>query len=593
MTSVVSDMGLVPVTVVRMRRMIVRLLALLFTVFALPAWAGVDVIVRGLEGDEKTNVEQRLEIKTLADRDDLDGLLVERLNQQAESDIRDALQPFGYYSPTISGTLTVGPKDWKAVYEVQPGPLTHIGKVDIAVDGEAADFPAVRELLAQLPVHEGDRLLHSNYEAAKLRLIQAAYAGGFLDAKFSTSQLRIDIEKQSAEIELKLSSGPRYYFGPVSVEQQGLKPELVARYVTIEEGQPFDPQKLLKTQFVLTDLGYFQTVVIEPLRKEEKDRHIPIVIHTTPRKGTRYQLGGGYGTDTGARVSAGLELRQLNDEGHKFRSDLRLSEIDNVFTNEYKIPLGTVPSDSLSFTAGASYQKLATGDDSKYTVGTSLNRTPGRWQRRIYLDFVHERTNLEEAPTSSNLLMPGISFTRGEYDDPIHTRRGWFGFFDVHGADTAVISTASFLQLHGILRGAYPFGDRLTLLARAEMGASFTPAFEELPPSQRFFAGGDQSVRGYAYQSIGPVDAKGNVLGGKYLSVYSIEPDYRVFENWSAAVFYDFGGVEDKPWPKLYGGTGAGVRYRAPIGEVRVDVAHPLDGDSSGVRLHLGVRVGL
>ncbi|PTU31235.1 hypothetical protein CJD38_07735 [Stenotrophobium rhamnosiphilum] len=570
-----------------------RSLALLFFVVTTPAWADVDVKISGLEGEELANVEQRLAIKTLANRDDFDQLLVERLHQQSENDIRSALQPFGYYTPVITSALSGGPKKWKASYDVQLGPRTRIRKVDIAVDGEAADFPAIRERLAKMPVHEGDALLHNNYEIAKAQLLQAAYAGGFLDARYTTSELRVEPEVQAADIELKLSSGPRFFIGPIRIEQEGLDPALVARYITIREGEPFDPQKVLKTQFALTDLGYFQTVSIEPLRKEEVNRHIPIVIHTSPRPKARYQFGGGYGTDTGPRISAGLDLRRLNDDGHKFSSTLRLSKIQSALTNEYRIPLGSSPIDSLSFTAAAAYEVLPDGDDTKYTFGASLNRSPGKWQRRIYFDLIHERTNLDDAPTASNLFMPGISFTRGEYDDPIHTRRGWFGFIDVHGADKKAFSTATFVQVHGILRGAYPLGSRFTLFARAEMGASFTPDFQDLPPSQRYFAGGDQSVRGYSYQSIGPRNMAGDVVGGKYLSVFSIEPDYRVTQNWSAAVFYDLGGVDDDPAPKLLGGVGAGVRYRAPFGEVRVDLAHPLQGDDSGVRLHIGVRVGL
>lgn len=577
----------------RMCGMIVRSLLLLAFFVAMPAWADVDVSVSGLSGDELSNVQQRLAIKTLTDREDFDELLLERLHQQAESDIRSALQPYGYYTPKISGSLTGGPKHWNAHYDVEAGPRVHLRDIDIVVDGEASDFPAIHNILGQLGLHKGDALLHTNYESAKAQLLQAAYAGGFLDAHYTTSELRVDPEAQSADVELKLSSGPRYFFGPISIEQKDLEPELVARYITIKEGEPFDPQNVLKTQFALTDLGYFQTVTIEPMRKEEKDRHIPIVIHTSPRPRARYQIGGGYGTDTGARATAGLELRRLNDLGHKFTSTLQVSKIQSTFSNEYRIPLGSAPIDSLSFTAATNYEVLPAGDDTKYTLGTSLNRSPGRWQRRIYIDYLHERTNLNESPSSSNLIMPGVSFTRGEYDDPIHTRRGWFGFIDVHGASTRMLSTATFIQVHGILRGAYPLGERLTLFARAEMGASFTPDFQELPPSQRYFAGGDQSVRGYSYQSIGPRDSTGAVVGGKYLSVFSIEPDYRILQNWSIAAFYDLGGVDDHPAPKLLGGVGAGVRYRAPFGEMRIDLAHPLDGDGSGIRLHIGVRVGL
>jgi len=575
-----------------MCEMIVRSLVLLLAALALPAWASVDVTVNGLEGDAKSNVEQRLTIKTLANRDDFDELLVQRLHQQAESDIRNALQPYGYYNSKITSTLTGGPKDWKAQYDVEAGPQTHIRNVDIAIDGDAKDFPAVHDLLEKLPLHSGDALLHGNYESAKAQLLQTTYANGFLDARYTTSEFRVDPDTQTADVELKLSSGPRYFFGPVTVEQKGLDPDLVARYITIREGDPFDPQKVLKTQFALTDLGYFQSVVMEPVRKDEKDRHIPIVIHTTPRPRARYQIGGGYGTDTGPRITTGLELRRLNDDGHQLTSTLQLSKIKTAFVNEYRIPLGNKPEDSFSFTGGIDHEIIDGSDDVKYTLGAGLNRSPGFWQRRFYVNFIHERTDLPDAPESSNLVMPGVSLTRSQFDDPIHTRRGWYGFIDVHGASTDLASTVTFLQVHGIVRTAYPLGDRLTLLGRAEMGASFTHVTDELPPSQRFFAGGDQSVRGYSYQSIGPTDAAGTVVGGKYLSTFSIEPDYRVTENWSAAVFYDLGGAADHPAPRLKAGVGTGVRYRAPFGEVRVDLAHPLD-NSAPLRLNIGVRVGL
>lgn len=573
--------------------MIVRFSALLLLLYTFQASAGVSVTVHGIDGAELDNVMQRLTIEKEGDHDDLDQLLVERLHLQAENDIRNALQPFGYYSPEIASKLSGSPKNWQASYDIRPGPVTHLTKVDVAVTGEGQDFAPLQKVMGDLPLHQDQRLLHADYETAKARLSQAAFSGGFLDAHYQSSELRIDPSTQSAEAELHLDTGPRYYFGPITIEQEGLNAALPQRYLTIKEGQPFDPQKVLATQFALTDLDYFQTVEILPQRDLAIDHHIPITIRTTRRPFAKYQFGAGYGTDTGARLLAGTEFRQLNQYGHKFSTNLRLSEIKSVWTNEYRIPLGTIPGDSLSFTGGASYEKVADGEDSKYTVGASLNRAPGRWQRRIYLDFVHEKTNLNQSPTSSNLLMPGISFTRGEYDDPIHTRRGWFAFVDTHAASTELLSTSTFLQLHGILRGAYPFGDRLTLLARAETGASFVPDIDTLPPSQRFFAGGDQSVRGYGYQSIGPKDAQGNVVGGKYLDTFSIEPDYRVTQNWSVATFYDAGGVDDDPAPKFFSGVGAGVRYRAPIGEVRIDLAHPLAGNESPIRLHIGVRVGL
>jgi translocation and assembly module TamA len=170
---------------------------------------------------------------------------------------------------------------------------------------------------------------------------------------------------------------------------------------------------------------------------------------------------------------------------------------------------------------------------------------------------------------------------------------GWSLFVDVHGAHEAYVSDVSFLQGRTLLRGALPLGQRARLLLRAEFGASLVAEFDELPASQRFFAGGDQSVRGYSYQSLGPTDAEGKVIGGKFLTTYSVEAEYRIAGNWGAAVFADAGGADDDPAPALSRGVGAGLRYRAPIGTVQLDLAHPLDGDEHGVRPHIGIRVGL
>jgi translocation and assembly module TamA len=151
----------------------------------------------------------------------------------------------------------------------------------------------------------------------------------------------------------------------------------------------------------------------------------------------------------------------------------------------------------------------------------------------------------------------------------------------------------TFAQGRALLRGVLPLGERGRLLLRSELGATAVDELGDLPASQRFFAGGDQSVRGYSYQSLGPTDADGNVLGGKYLSTYSVEAEYRIHGNWGAAVFADAGGADDDPSPPLSRGIGAGVRYRAPVGTLQLDLAHPLDGDESGVRPHIGIRVGL
>lgn len=569
------------------------LTALLMLCLTLPALAGVEVDIEGLDGAELQNVRQRLRIIAAAKRPDPDDALIERLHEQAPDDIRTALQPFGYYHVTISSTPPQKTADgWAVTYVVQAGTPTLIGKLEVSIEGEGREHPDLQRALNSLPLRTGARLLHADYEAAKDRLLGTAFNGGFLDAKFDLSELRIDPESNSAEIELRLNSGPRYYIGPVTLELQKLERANVERYISIEEGQPFSPQKLLETQFALSDLDYFQTVEIEPRRDQVQNQRIPIIIHTTLRKNARYQFGAGYGTDTGARGIASAEFRRINDYGHKVLTDLRLSQIKNSVSVEYRIPMGDKPTDHLGFNATYSNEIIADGKATKYTLGTNLNRELGFWQRRVYLDFTREFSQLSDVSQTTDLLIPGLSLSHSELDDPIRTRQGWSVFFDVHGANKLALSDADFLQLHGALRGVYPLGERARLIGRAEMAGSFVSDFSELPATQRLFAGGDQSVRGYSYQSIGPRDSNGKIIGGKYLSVFSVETDYRIFDEWSLAAFYDLGGADDNPAPPLLGGVGVGARYLAPFGDIRVDLAHPLDDPNTALRLHVGIRVG-
>ncbi|HVT35341.1 MAG TPA: autotransporter assembly complex family protein [Nevskiaceae bacterium] len=573
--------------------MIARLLICALALAPLTATAGIKVQVEGISGDEKTNVMERLAIADAAARKDLDQALVERLHAQADDDIRKALQVYGWYEPQIKAELSGEAPDWTARYTVSLGAPVLVDHVEILLTGEGAEFPQLVAASQHPLVHEGRQLEHRQYEDTKARLVQRALASGFLDAQFTRAQLLVTPAEHRAEVLLTLDTGPRYYFGSFTVEQEGLQPELVERYVRITPGGPYDPQQVLDTQFALADLDYFQSVQIIPQRDRMFENHIPILIKTTPRPLHHYETGAGYGTDTGARITEGVEFRRLNRYGHKLRLNARVSQIKDVLGAEYRIPLGSKSSESMSFTAESTREKFDDGRTLQYGVGASLNRTPGRWQRRVYLQYDHEESTLPLQEITADLVMPGVSFNRGETDDPIHTRRGWNLFLDAHGADKDVLSTATFLQLHGTLRAAYPLTHRLRLYGRGELGATFASQFSELPISQRFYAGGDQSVRGYAYRSLGPRDALGNVVGGRYLTVGSIEADYRIVGNWGAALFADAGGVQNNPWPSLSRGVGFGARYRAPVGDIDVDIAWPLDGDTRSPRLHLGIRVGL
>ena len=570
-----------------------------------PALAGIDVRVRGLGSDEEDNAFAQLRILDYAkgvdaskgpDKVQYDPSEVERLAKQGEEDIRKALQPFGWYNPVISSKLEGKEPDWTVTYQVDAGPETDIARIDILIAGEGKDYAALQKIVARPRLKTGERLKHENYEALKARLLQAANSGGYLDAGFSRRELRVDVDSNSAEVLLTLDTGPRWFFGEVTIEQDGrLKDSLLRRYVKIVPGEPFDSGKVLQTQFALTDLDYFKLVEMEPQKgKAGADRRIPVVVHTTSKQPRVYKFGVGYGTDTGPRALAGVEFRRLNDDGHKLRLTLQPSQNISTAIAEYRIPVGHTPGDAVSFTSQGLKQDFQGIHENLWSLGTAYNQQDGNWQKRYYLTYASDEYNLQnEDGETSKLLTPGISLSRTEVNDPIFPKRGWFAFLDLHGGTTYALSDTDFIEGLIRLRGVYPLSPKVRLLGRVEEGAVLVAGFDHLPPSQRFFAGGDESVRGYAYHSLAPHDAQGNLIGGHYLTTGSIELNWDVYKSYGLAVFGDAGGADDVPQVELHYGAGIGFRYRLPFGAVAIDLAHPFDRGDEPVRLHLGVRVGL
>lgn len=567
-----------------------------------PALAGIDVQVRGLGSDERDNAYAQLSIleyakRTDADRATYDPADVQRLFKQGEAEIKTALQPFGWYNIKVTSELQGTAPDWTAIYTVDAGPETDIASIDIRITGDGLDYEPLQRLVERpRPLKLGERLKHEDYEALKTRLVQTAYSGGMLDATLTKRELRIDVPSNRAEIVLELDSGRRYRFGEIAIVQDGhLHEDFLRRYITFQAGEYYDPAKVLATQFAFGDLDYFQSVDVDGQRdKADGQGRVPVVITTVEKAPRTYKFGLGYGTDTGPRASLGTEFRRINTFGHKLRLDLRVSPVISTVIADYRIPFGTVPSDSISFTTQALTQNFSDVKETLYRFGTSYNRQGRLWQRRVYLDYSFDDYTIEQSPRrTSTLLVPGLSFNRTQADDPIFPKQGWFAFFDVHGGSHLVVSDTSFVQGLVKLRSTLYLGSRFYWLSRIDYGGTVVGRFDNLPPSQRFFAGGDDSVRGYSYQSLGPRDANGRVTGGKFLTTASSEIDWYWNRTYGLAVFGDTGGADDDPLVHLSLGAGVGLRYRAPFGSFALDLAHPFERGYSPVRLHIGVRVGL
>jgi translocation and assembly module TamA len=577
-----------------------------------PAIAGeaIRVDITGLDGELLKNVKLTLSIAEAAkaqksgffsgltqgpkpQQRELDERAIRRMHRQADKEIRQALQPFGYYTPRVDAKLEKTEDEWRAAYAVDPGPATLLRQVEIEVAGEGRNLPSVKTALASMALKPGGQLDHRAYEKAKSSLSDALYEAGFVDAKFTRSEIKVFPEEGKADIYLLMASGPQYYFGPITIEQDILQPEFVARLSNIKEGDRFDARKLIDLQLALQESGYFSQAEILAEREKAVDARIPVVVKTVPTKPRRYTFGFGYGTDTGPRFTAGTEWRRLNDKGHKMRVDLRLTAIEQSLSAQYLIPLKNVLSDSLAFTASASREFVGDIDTNQFKVGASLNEKWLAFRRRLYLSLERENFDLGAGSQTSNLLIPGMELSRRSFDDLIYPRRGYSAALDIHGGIESPLTETTFLHTHVTARSVWPLTRRSRLLLRGEFGAIRAATFSDLPPSQRFYAGGDQSVRGYGYQKLGPKNSEGDVIGGRYLATASLEADYLVYNDIGLAVFFDAGNAADVYPFELNRSWGIGLRYRSPVAMIRLDLARPLDDPDTNIRFHLSIGADL
>lgn len=540
----------------------------------------LEINISGVEGELLDNVQAFLSIAQEDETDEkkISDQKVEALHRQAPGEIKQALQPFGYYQPVIYATLNKKDGVWHADYKINKGPPTRIHKVEIRVTGEGHNEPAIKKILNSADISKGQILQQQKYTTLKQNLLKAAYDIGYLDAKYSRSQILVKPVSRSAEIYLILDTGPRYYFGNITIEQDILDPDFVKKFVQIKPSDPFETSKLLDLQFALTDSGYFKQVELQAHRNQAENRHVPVIVNTTPAKSQKYLASVGYGTDTGPRLRLGIQFRRVTRTGHKFRTDLQLSFIKSSLSSEYQIPIGNITNEYMGFAANIERAEIGDAIATQYGIGGSLNQNWLGGRRRLSVDFRHEQFSFGSNPSqTSDLLIPGITYSRKAADNLLFTRKGYSMLLDVHGAAQPILADASFLQARATGRAVLPWAKRGRLLLRADYGAIATSDFNKLPPSQRFFAGGASSVRGYSYQSLGARNADNDNIGGRYLLVGSVEADYLLIGNFGAAVFFDAGNASLDPIPSLKTDAGVGLRYRSPVGMVHLDFAHPLD----------------
>lgn len=551
--------------------------------------ADIDIQIDGVDAELRRNVLIFLSLSRYSDRDDLDQALLERLQERSAREVSAALKPFGYYEPQsrteIARTSATG---WRARIDINPGKPVVIEQFSLQVLGPGASDPAFQQIRSTPGLRAGARLNHGVYEATKGALQRTAATLGYLDARLVRSDLQVDLANHRASAALVLETGERYRFGATSVEQTAINDALLRRFLRYQTDEPFDATKLLSTQFALDDSQYFSTVEVLPGELDRAQRVIPVNIRAQPNRRHRYQFGIGYGSDTDVRGTASWDNRLVNQRGHRLRTELKLSSTTQLLEGRYIIPIRDPALEKLGFQLSAKDEDLADLSTRSLQFEPSVTNVLGRWQRVLFGRFLRTTTRGTNVVQPSGvageitdtLFIPGISYAsvpRGYLGEALFSRAL---YAELRGSGGFLGSDSEFLQLRVQAERVIDLGTAWHLLLRGELGASVVNRFSVLPGSERFFAGGDRSVRGFGYNELSPLDATGAKVGGRHLMTGTVEVIRDLPRNFGVAFFADGGNAFDKFGDPLQYSVGIGFRWRLPVVTIGVDIAQALTNPS-------------
>lgn len=571
-----------------MLRILQKITVILFLLLSQTAQGDtLSVTIEGLPDELREHVEEYLDIHREQSRDEIVAGRLQRLHVKAEEQIKSALQVYGFYKPAVTAQLLQDGTHWNASYTVTLNAAITIHDLKLEVSGPGRDDRLVQLVLKRFPIQQGQVFEHPRYDEARDTLLRAALEQGYLDARMETREVRIDLRQYRASIHLHMQTGQRYFFGDVQFIQDGMQEDFLARYVKFKSGDPYNPATLLQLQMALSDSGLFQAVEVRPDKQQALDNHVPVLIYLTSRKPREWRFGLGYATDTGARGSIS-HTRIIGDKGHKFDTRLLISEKRNSMSAGYVIPLENPAIDKLGF--GAQYTDETTDSRESQISGIAISHTTnwGEWLRVLSLNYEREVYIVATEPEETRrILFPVLRLERVRADDRLYSRHGSRVIAELRGANENLLSDTNFGQLRLGLKWIRGVTRDSRIILRGDFGTTNVGELDRLPASQRFFAGGDNSVRGYAYEELGPVNSFGEVVGGKHLLVGSVELEHKLSGNWSAAAFYDAGNAINSFGDELAAGAGVGLRWNSPVGPIRFDFAWALDKPEDRFRLHV------
>lgn len=540
----------------------------------------------------KTAVERSLDLVRWQSYAEITPEFFDLLVADARSQARDAAEAQGYFSAKVESEIDRSTTPATVRLRIEPGEPTTVSTVDLTVVGTAAlGGPDGNELAARMrrswPLPKGAFFRQADWVAAKTAAVRVFAVDQYAAAKLIESRADVDPETHTAALSATIDSGPPFRFGALDVSGvQKYDESLVRNLVTFRAGEPYTAEALQVFLRRLNGSGYFAsaqaTVEAEPAQADAAPVHLRVI--EAPEK--KVSAGAGFSTDTLYRAQLSYDNFNIDDRGLRFHADVDAQAKIQSATLRLTLP-PRVPQYTDTYSANIAHTDISGLETDEFTAGWKRKTAAERDQVSYGVAFYASQlmpTNAESA--NAHALFFEYGRTWRNVDELLSPSRGYAVNAQIGAAPPGASTTA---LGRGIVQFAawLPVDTKTQFMFRAEGGAVAARSARDVPIALLFRTGGDTTVRGYAFDSLGPRIGDATV-GGRYYAIGSAEVVRWIADTWGIAAFADAGNAADyasdlKP---VYG-YGVGARLRTPIGPMRLDVAY---GEATRtIRLHLSV----
>ncbi len=557
----------------------------------------------------KTLLERHLELQRYRSLPDLSDDELDRLLDQARLDIQTLVATLGYFSPVIQINQRSSSDETRYVeISVTVGEPVRVSQVLIRFAGAIADDPSAttqRQLILQswsLPA--GNRFTQTGWDSAKQQALRQLTTQRFVTGRLSQTLADIDPKAHTAQLDITLDSGPAWRLGPLTISGlQRYDSALVQRLARLPDGSPYDLAQLSAAQQRLTESGFFSSAFVT-IDTQSDPQAAQVLVSLRENQLQKVIFGVGGSTDAGARVSVEHVHNQLPMLGWRAASKLSVDR-----KTQYVGTSLTSPPDSHGWRWNTLlillHEPIGSQDTSSQRWRAGATQDGEQLDRSYYLQYDRaDSAPTDDAPSvRAESISANYSFTLRRFDAMPFPSAGWAWGVELGGGMTLGSDRAPYGRVLTRWQHFWPLGtsNRATpdlragrLSLRAQAGAVLAKKEANLPSTQLFLAGGDNSVRGYGLHDIGTELADGQVSAGRYLALGSLEWQRPITRNglltaWEGVLFVDAGAVADRPADlQAKVGVGAGVRWKTPVGPLQIDLAYGVAVQTLRLHLNLG-----